>query len=98
MSPGPALSQYMKEETGHYIINAHLTARPRETRRFLAVFELDEYQGWGEYHCTFLGGAMALKLKPEGKHWNSKDPRWAVEKVEMISRARYLKELEAICR
>jgi hypothetical protein len=89
------------EETGRYLITAHLqlpcySEGQRAPRRFPSVLSRSEYKGWDFFHCTFYGGAMGLNVQKDGDGWKCEDPRWAIDSVEMIDRARYLRELEAL--
>ena len=85
----------ISSETGRYRITSQFDGGER--RVYAACLLRDEYDGWNEYHCTYRGGALSMYLLRKGSRWLSKDRRYMVESVEMISRAEYCRELERIC-
>lgn len=90
-----------EEETGRYIITAHLClecypAWQRVPRRFPSVFIRDEYQGWKDFHCTFDRGAMLLRIQPEGSGWICQDNRWQIDSVLRITREEYLLAIQSL--
>ena len=88
-------------ETGYRLITAHLQlgcypASMRKPVRFPARFAISEYNGWDEFHVVsrHAPGTTTFKIQKTKDGWASKDGRWAIDNVQIITREQYRQELE----